>query len=190
MARVEEPSARETAARLTDSVSRYLLALGFRVEAPAKLRGESGAEHTASLSATADPNARVILDAYSSGEKIGEEEVINTYTKVLDTSPSRAYIVCLPGATDLARKLAGIYKIGLVEGSSIDEIVGNLGLSSIASAAPRRPALDPSMRGFIKCRRCGYAWRTRSEARYVTCPSCFDKVTRVRPAARVILQSE
>jgi len=187
---VEEPSTGEMAARLTDSVKRYLLALGFRVEAPARLRGESGAEHTASLSATADPNARVILDAYSSAEKIGEEEVINTYTKVLDTSPSRAYIVCLPGATDLARKLAGLYKIGLVEGGTIDEVVGNLGISSIASAAPRRTALDPSVPGVMRCHRCGYVWRTRSESRYVTCPSCFDKVTRTRPTAKVILQRE
>ena len=190
MAQAEESSAGELAARLTDSVKRYLLTLGFRVEAPAKLRGESGTEHTASLSATADPNARVILDTYSSGEKIGEEEVINTYTKVLDTSPSRAYIVCLPGATDLARRLAGIYKIGLVEGSSVDEVVGNLGVSSIAAAAPRPAVPGLSKTGAIKCHRCGYVWRTRSEARYVTCPSCFDKVTRARPAVRVILQRE
>jgi hypothetical protein len=164
------------------------------VEAPAKLLGESGAEHTASLSATSDNSPKVILDTYSSGEKIGEEEVINTYTKALDTSPSEAFIVCLPGATELARRLAILYKIGLVEGSSIEEVVGNLGISAIATATPGRTALrasglDLSKPGILKCRRCGYVWKTRSQARYVTCPSCFDKVTRTRPAApRVILQ--
>ena len=194
MAQAEEASARDIASRLSDSVRGFFLARGFKVEAPAKLRGESGAEHTATLSAISDNSPRVILDTYASGEKIGEEEVINTYTKVLDTSPSKAFIICLPGATELARRLAILYKIGLVEGSSVEEVVGNLSIVAVETGNPaqttlRATSLDLSKPGVLKCRRCGYVWKTKSEARYVKCPSCFDKVTRSRsPAPKVVLQ--
>ena len=191
MGQAEEVSARDAASRLLDSVRGFFLARGFRVEAPAKLRGDSGAEHTATISATSDSNAKVILDTYLSNEKIGEEEIINTYTKVLDTSPSEAYIVCLPGATELARRLAILYKIGLVEGSSVEEVVGNLSISAIAKGASgqttlRATGIDLSKPGVLRCHRCGYTWKSKSSARYVTCPSCFDKITRSKSTTSVI----
>jgi len=32
----------------------------------------------------------------------------------------------------------------------------------------------------IKCHLCGYEWETKSEMKYVTCPSCYSKINTQR----------
>ena len=180
--------------KLTDSVKEFMFTQGFWVEAPATLRGASGAEHRASLSATLNGRTRILVDVYASAEMIGGDEVINTYAKVLDTSPSRACIVCLPGATQFARNLAQFYNIGLIEVASVGEVDRKLRMSSLASVVLVKAApvptkqLDTSQPGVISCSWCGYAWRTKSAARSVTCPSCATKVTQVKVKALVPLR--
>jgi len=194
LAETETTPVGDITGKLTGSVIAYLLDRGFNVEAPAKLRGESGTEHTASISANGPEHPKLLLDTYAPGRKIGEEQVINTYTKVLDTSPTQAFIICVPGATDSAQRLAQLYRIGLIEGSSIEEIAKKLPASALASAGIRQLAHPPRVLhlgkpGVLRCDRCGYVWKTRSKSGYATCPSCYFRIKRPRTAAaRPLLQ--
>lgn len=126
--------AAEIYADLTYSLKKRLSSAGYRVEAPARLLGMSGAEHMADLSATAPDGRTVLVDIYVSHDIVDEAPVISTYVKVLDTSPSQTYLFVMPKVTGSARELANSYKIGLIEGISVDDLIEKFGTELVVNA--------------------------------------------------------
>lgn len=109
--------------QVTDSLKRRLAALGLRIEIPGKLVGDSGVEHWVALSAVHPDGRTMLVDIHVSHDVVDEGPVISTYAKVLDTSPSEAYLLVMPRANLAAGELAKSYGIRLIEGISVDDLV-------------------------------------------------------------------
>lgn len=85
--------------------------------------GISHVEHWFDLSATSRRGELIVMDIVISNTIANEIPVLATYAKVFDTSPSKTFLVLVPGATDAARRLSQAYNMILIEGISADEIV-------------------------------------------------------------------
>jgi len=98
--------------------------LGFIVESPGFLKGKSGASHMFDIAAWrggADRKA-IVIDLATSGEDaVSEQAIIAMFAKVYDVAPERAVLITIPRMSENGRKLAGLYKIELIEGKSQKE---------------------------------------------------------------------
>lgn len=85
--------------------------------------GASGAEHWADLSATSPDGRTILVDICVSHDVVDEEQVISTNAKVLDTSPSEAFLFVMPKTNNVASELAQSYNIRLIEGISVEDLM-------------------------------------------------------------------
>jgi len=98
--------------------------LGFSVESPGFLKGKSGASHMFDVAAWKEHPAHhvVVIDLATSGEDaVSEQAIIAMFAKVYDVAPDRAVLIAIPKISENGRKLAGLYKIELIEGRSQKE---------------------------------------------------------------------
>jgi len=98
--------------------------LGFNVESPGFLKGKSGASHMFDVAAWKGSVTRqvIVIDLATSGEDaVSEQAIIAMFAKVYDVAPDRAVLIAIPGMSENGRKLAGLYKIELIEGRSQKE---------------------------------------------------------------------
>ena len=95
--------------------------MGFNVESPGFLKGKSGASHMFDIAAWKGgvPRHVVVIDLATSGEDaVSEQAIIAMFAKVYDVAPDRAVLIAVPRMSENGRKLAGLYKIELIEGRS------------------------------------------------------------------------
>jgi len=95
--------------------------MGFNVESPGFLKGKSGASHMFDIAAWKGgvPRQVVVIDLATSGEDaVSEQAIIAMFAKVYDVAPDRAVLIAIPRMSENGRKLAGLYKIELIEGRS------------------------------------------------------------------------
>jgi len=123
--------------------------LGFNVESPGFLKGKSGASHMFDVAAWKGGITRqvIVIDLATSGEDaVSEQAIIAMFAKVYDVAPDRAVLIAIPRLTENGKKLAGLYKIELIEGKSQKEALKALekatGLVQITSEPnlPQPPA--------------------------------------------------
>jgi hypothetical protein len=106
-------------------VKKVLSTKDFAVEETPQIKGKSGVMHTASLYAYNRDNKTIVVDVLSAANKeIDDSEVIATFVKVIDTSPTFAIFIAIPGISERARAMSVAYgNIHIVTGSNFAEII-------------------------------------------------------------------
>ncbi|MEM2815701.1 MAG: hypothetical protein QW056_00410 [Candidatus Bathyarchaeia archaeon] len=106
-------------------IREFLKGVGFEVEAPAFLRGRSGANHMFDLVATmgAEKKCLMVMDVATSPEGlVPEQPIIALFAKVFDVSPDIAYLIAIPKLNENGKKMAELYKINIIEAKDAKEI--------------------------------------------------------------------
>lgn len=98
--------------------------LGYDTKAPWSEKGISGTEHTFDIYARKD-SSEIVIDMTSGTEEIGPESVVAFFGKVYDLNPRRAILVAMPGLNKDAQRLSSFYKIEVISGASIEDLVRN-----------------------------------------------------------------
>jgi predicted RNA-binding Zn-ribbon protein involved in translation (DUF1610 family) len=124
-------------------VIEVLRAKGWRVEAPARIMGKSGVEHTFSLSAFQDDGNIGILTDILVNDRPIDDSALSLIFKALDVDASKRIMIFIPELTVKARALFDYYRVlpntHLFECNSIDK-VNNVILSvldNIVELSPR-----------------------------------------------------
>lgn len=99
--------------------------LGYETKVPWSEKGISGTEHIFDIYARKE-GAEVVLDMTSGAQEIGAESVVAFFGKVYDLNPRRAILVVMPGLSKDAQRLSELYKVEVVSGASVEELVRNL----------------------------------------------------------------
>ncbi|MEM3883222.1 MAG: hypothetical protein QXO23_07580 [Candidatus Methanomethyliaceae archaeon] len=99
---------------------------GYVVSSPGTLLGKSGVSHPFDVVGVDKSGNTVAVDVAVSKEPINESVVMNLFVKVLDTNPTNTILVCIPGIQEGAKKLAPLYGIKIVEGTSVSDIMAPL----------------------------------------------------------------
>jgi DNA-directed RNA polymerase subunit RPC12/RpoP len=100
-----------------------LKAAGYSVNSPGTLIGKSGTMHSFDIVGIDKSGNTLVVDVAISKEALNESVILNTFVKVLDTNPAKKLLVCIPGLIESAKKLAPLYGITVLEGTSVSEII-------------------------------------------------------------------
>lgn len=114
---------------LVAPIKELLINEGFKVESPAFLKGQSGANHLFDIVAhkgTDMQKATVIDLATSSEGVISEQPVIALFAKIFDVTPENAYLVAIPKINENGKKMAQLYKIQIIEAKNEKEATKTL----------------------------------------------------------------
>ncbi|MGP3667912.1 MAG: hypothetical protein ACKD6N_07445 [Candidatus Bathyarchaeota archaeon] len=112
---------------ILSSIGGFLEKLGFKIESPGFLRGESGVSHKFDVVARKDNiSVPLVLDIVVSESSVTEFPLLGLYAKVLDVSKALPFLVVVPAISEEGRKLASTYKINLIEAKDPQEIVEKL----------------------------------------------------------------
>ena len=107
-------------------IREFLQKRGFDVEGPGFLKGKSGASHMFELAAFRDKESMkvIVFDfAISSDDAVSDQAAIAMFAKVYDVAPDKAYLITVPKMNETGRKLAGLYKIRLIEAKDQNEAI-------------------------------------------------------------------
>lgn len=96
---------------------------GYVANAPGSLSGKSGASHSFDVMGIDKTGNTIIVDTIVSKEPVDVSAVMNLFVKILDTSPTKSILVCVPSITESAKKLASLYGIIIVEAKSPNDII-------------------------------------------------------------------
>lgn len=107
-------------------VSDALMEIKLNPAMPGILEGKSGISHTFGIMGTNKNKKTVAIDLAISKSKINEGPILAMSAKVMDTNPTKAIIIAVPGLQDNARKVAGIYSIEVIEGDTVEEATKHL----------------------------------------------------------------
>lgn len=99
--------------------------LGYQTKAPWSEKGISGAEHPFDIYAQKE-GGELVLDITSANDEVGPESVVSLFGKVYDLNPRRTILVAMPRLNKDAERLSALYKIEVITGRSIEDIVRNL----------------------------------------------------------------
>lgn len=112
-----------TIRNVLNSLTGLLRSRGFSVESPGFVNGRSGEEHMFDLIAAQGADKSLVVDVFVADSSIPERVVTNMFAKLYDTAFADAFLIAIPRVREEGRRLAGLYRIRLVEGSSRDEVV-------------------------------------------------------------------
>jgi uncharacterized OB-fold protein len=104
-----------------DPLIKILESKGWKVKAPGKIRGESGIYHDFWLIASKGDKF-LTLDLAAQTSEVGPSSIIALFAKNVDVKPVESFIIAIPGLNGEASKLASYYKIGVVEGKTLEEV--------------------------------------------------------------------
>ncbi|MEM3578695.1 MAG: hypothetical protein QXL54_00520 [Candidatus Bathyarchaeia archaeon] len=110
-------------------IREFLAENGFNVEAPAFIKGKSGANHMFDIAAYKENRtAKVtVLDvAIATENAVLEQPVIALFAKIYDVSPEHAFLVAIPKLSDNAKKMAELYNIKVIETKDAKEVIKTL----------------------------------------------------------------
>ena len=113
--------------------------LGYDTKAPWSEKGISGTEHAFDIHAQRD-SSEIVIDMTSGTEEVGPESVVAFFGKIYDLNPRRAILVTMPGLSKDAQRLSALYRIEVISGASIGDLVANLqdllGKSAVEAPKP------------------------------------------------------
>ena len=98
---------------------------GFMVESPGVVNGRSGQKHVFDLVAKRGSGKSIAVEVYIADGPLPERVVTTTFAKFYDTTFSDAVLIAIPRVREEGRRLANLYRIHLVEGTSRDEVLRN-----------------------------------------------------------------
>ena len=98
---------------------------GFMVESPGVVNGRSGQKHVFDLVARRGSGKSIAVEVYIADGPLPERVVTTTFAKFYDTTFSDAVLIAIPRVREEGRRLANLYRIHLVEGTSRDEVLRN-----------------------------------------------------------------
>ena len=107
-------------------IKEFLIENGFEVEAPAFLKGKSGANHMFDIAAYRKEITKkvTVMDVATATEDIvSEQPVIALFAKIYDVSPDSAYLIAIPKLNDNAKKMAELYNIKVIEARDSKEVM-------------------------------------------------------------------
>jgi len=110
---------------ILNSLTGLLRSRGFSVKVPGFVNGRSGEEHMFDLIANQGANKSLAVDIFVADSSIPERVVSTMFAKLYDTAFTDAFLIAIPRIREEGRRLAGLYRIGLVEGRSRDEVMRN-----------------------------------------------------------------
>jgi len=105
---------------------------------PGILEGKSGINHTFGIMGINKNKKIVAIDLAISKSRINEGPILAMSAKVMDTNPTKAIIIAVPGLQDNARKVAGIYNIQVIEGDTVED--ATVKLRKLLSSEPQLTA--------------------------------------------------
>jgi predicted RNA-binding Zn-ribbon protein involved in translation (DUF1610 family) len=133
-------------------VSDALMEQKFTPTMPGILEGKSGINHTFGIMGLNKNKKIVAIDLAISKSKINEGPILAMSAKVMDTNPTKAIMIAVPGLQDNARKVAGIYNIQVIEGDTVEDATVKLRklLSSESQlAAPPEASEEAPVGGIV-----------------------------------------
>jgi len=107
-------------------IKEFLIENGFEVEAPAFLKGKSGANHMFDIAAYRKEITKkvTVMDVATATEDIvSEQPVIALFAKIYDVSPDSAYLIAIPKLNENAKKMAELYNIKVIEAKDSKEVM-------------------------------------------------------------------
>ena len=101
------------------------------LSSPFSAVGKSGVKHTFTFGTREGGSTRVVCDIVSGTAPVDETKVLSLFIKVYDVGATQAILCATPSLSDGAKKLAGIYKITVIEapdrGSAVKKVTEALG---------------------------------------------------------------
>jgi glycosyltransferase involved in cell wall biosynthesis len=133
---------------IRSAVSAVLREAGFIVRSPAILRGESGIEYNFDVVAS-QGHETWVFDICADDTTSGTSAVFELFAKILDVKLAKATLLAIPRIDRKAEKLAEIYRIQVIGGSSPAQIrdvlrvltTGQAG-TTLETYAPEKSAQD------------------------------------------------
>jgi len=110
-------------------IREFLVENGFEVEAPALIKGRSGANHMFDIVAYKEKQADkiTVMDvAIATENAVAEQPVIALFAKMYDVSPEKAFLIAIPRLSENAKKMAELYNIKVVEAGDAKEVIKTL----------------------------------------------------------------
>ncbi|MEM0096212.1 MAG: hypothetical protein QXL77_04615 [Candidatus Bathyarchaeia archaeon] len=110
-------------------IREFLMENGFEVEAPAFIKGKSGANHMFDIAAYKEGKTGkvTVLDvAIATENAVMEQPVIALFAKMYDVSPEHAFLVAIPKLSENAKKMAELYNIKVIEAKDAKEVMKSL----------------------------------------------------------------
>ncbi|MEM3703082.1 MAG: hypothetical protein QXX79_01465, partial [Candidatus Bathyarchaeia archaeon] len=107
-------------------IKEFLIESGFEVEAPAFLKGKSGANHMFDIAAYGKEITKkvTVMDVATATEDIvSEQPVIALFAKIYDVVPDSAFLIAIPKLSDNAKKMAELYSIKVIEATDSKEVM-------------------------------------------------------------------
>ena len=107
-------------------IKEFLVESGFKVEAPAFLKGKSGANHMFDIAAYRKEITKkvTVMDVATATEDIvSEQPVIALFAKIYDVVPDSAFLIAIPKLNDNAKKMAELYNIKVIEAKDSKEVM-------------------------------------------------------------------
>ncbi|MEM2419412.1 MAG: hypothetical protein QXL38_00305 [Candidatus Bathyarchaeia archaeon] len=107
-------------------IREFLAENGFEVEAPAFIKGKSGANHMFDIAAYKEGKKEkvTVLDvAIATENAVLEQPVIALFAKTYDVSPDHTFLVAIPKLSDNAKKMAELYNINVIEARDAKEVM-------------------------------------------------------------------
>jgi transcription elongation factor Elf1 len=107
-------------------IKEFLVESGFEVEAPAFLKGKSGANHMFDIAAYRKEITKkvTVMDVATATEDIvSEQPVIALFAKIYDVAPDSAFLIAIPKLNDNAKKMAELYNIKVIEAKDSKEVM-------------------------------------------------------------------
>lgn len=96
---------------------------GLESKSPGTIVGASGYSHVFSIVCTNHNGKKYAFDLQLSEKPIDETAVLAMFAKVVDTKPDGSYLIAIPGMVENGKKIASVYRIGLIEGQSVQEVI-------------------------------------------------------------------
>ncbi|MGB9959488.1 MAG: hypothetical protein ACPLKQ_03075 [Candidatus Bathyarchaeales archaeon] len=108
-------------------IKEFLIENGFEVEAPAFLKGRSGANHMFDIAAyKGEKKDATVMDLATSEDIVPEQPVIALFAKIYDVSPNNAYLIAIPRLSENGKKMAELYNINVIEAEDAKEVTETL----------------------------------------------------------------
>jgi len=107
-------------------IKEFLVESGFEVEAPAFLKGKSGANHMFVIAAYQKEITKkvTVMDvATATDDIVSEQPVIALFAKIYDVAPDSAFLIAIPKLNENAKKMAELYNIKVIEARDSKEVM-------------------------------------------------------------------
>jgi transposase-like protein len=110
---------------LENQIIDVLKRLGYDTKTQWVERGFSGIEHTFDIYAEKE-GSEIVLDVVSGNPEVGLESIASFFAKIYDLKPGRAILIATPRLTREAQRMSALYKIDVVAGIQVEELLQRL----------------------------------------------------------------